>query len=194
MLLFYNNNMEHLNIKKLICTRCNFEKNYDQFRYDKNKKNGKRSICRECDCREQREYRKNNKEKVNYLNRLRNSREDVYMARKYQAIKNPSTRRKIYPVELSKQDFLNLWEEHKKKYNGPFCAISGVKMTTKTSTNGVKNLTNISVDRLNPEIGYTKNNIIFITWEVNARKCNVTFKDCEKILELKKEKENEQKS
>ena len=42
----------------------------------------------------------------------------------------------------------------------------------------------ISVDKLDPLRPYTLENIIFVRSEVNARKCNVTYKDCKKIVSI----------
>jgi hypothetical protein len=46
----------------------------------------------------------------------------------------------------------------------------------------------VSVDRLDPNVGYTKENIIFISNEANKNKNAVTKELCEAILRVFKER------
>jgi|TARA_B110000483_G_scaffold21011_1_gene23678 hypothetical protein len=48
---------------------------------------------------------------------------------------------------------------------------------------------NFSIDRLDNHLTYTENNIVFCCGNCNIIKNQVTFKMCERILELKKERE-----
>ena len=48
---------------------------------------------------------------------------------------------------------------------------------------------NFSIDRLDNDLTYTENNIVFCCGNCNTVKNQVTFKMCERILELKKERE-----
>ena len=88
---------------------------------------------------------------------------------------------------LSQEEFLNLWEEHKAKH-GMTCGYTGepiIIQATAPNKNGKqnprpKNL--LSVDCLNPEKGYTKENIVFCSWEFNDRKHSVKIKDCYLII------------
>jgi len=88
----------------------------------------------------------------------------------------------MYRPRVTKEDFLELWENHKKEH-GMKCLMTGVEMTH-VRGKGIKNKTptNISVDRLDNEKGYTKQNIIFVTHEFNKRKSAVLIIDCINIL------------
>jgi hypothetical protein len=98
--------------------------------------------------------------------------------------------------KLSEEEFLNLWEEHKKQF-GYRCRLTGVEMICQSSDllnfkraagniNGYPNA--LSVDRLDPNKCYDKDNTIFVTNKVNKMKGSVTKELCLKILELYKEK------
>jgi PP-loop superfamily ATP-utilizing enzyme len=89
---------------------------------------------------------------------------------------------------LTKEQFLKKWNEHKEKF-GFNCALSGEPMVFER--NSRKNSTKskaISVDRLNPEIGYTEDNIIFVSSKVNNLKGAVTKQLCVAILKAYEER------
>ena len=90
------------------------------------------------------------------------------------------------------EEFWNLWEEHKKKF-GYHCRLTGIKMVAQRANKnkiskflGYSN--GVSVDRLDPNIGYTKDNIIFVSNEANKNKGAVTKDMCIKILKLYEER------
>ena len=47
-----------------ICTKCRIEKELDYFYNSNSIKSGKVSMCKECFCVKQKEYQKNNKDKI----------------------------------------------------------------------------------------------------------------------------------
>ena len=86
---------------------------------------------------------------------------------------------------------LELWEKQKRLLGGPYCAYTGVKLTTERNNGkgyiGSTN-TNISIDRVDPRLPYQEDNIVFCSWEFNDRKSGVTPEDCKKILKVHKER------
>jgi hypothetical protein len=91
---------------------------------------------------------------------------------------------------LTKEEFFNLWEEHK-KIRGYTCHLTGVEIICKRSPSKKKLIgfsNGASVDRLNPNIGYTKENTIFISNDANKIKNAVTKELCIQILRVYKEK------
>ena len=88
----------------------------------------------------------------------------------------------MYRPRVTREEFFQLWENHKKEH-GMKCLMTGVEMTH-VRGKGIKNKTptNISVDRLDNEKGYTKQNIIFVTHEFNKRKSAFLIIDCINIL------------
>ena len=101
--------------------------------------------------------------------------------------------RQKYVCHITEEEFRELWEEHKRTY-GLRCRLTGIKMVLEqsrrkecgTHTRGFSN--GMSVDRLDPNRGYTKENIVFICNEVNKIKSGITKELCIKILEIMKER------
>jgi len=67
--------------------------------------------------------------------------------------------------ELTINDLKTLYEQQ-----GGLCALSGIKMTFKPGTRKRISRTKLSIDRMNNNKGYTKDNIQLITWHANLAK------------------------
>ena len=112
------------------------------------------------------------------------------------ADKTRSYQRKAIPVLVTREEFYELWEQHKKRYGGWFCAYTGEKMThtrsmNESMSNRIKVKSNMSVDRIDSDKGYTKDNIVFCTWDFNDRKGNISLEDMRCILNLLESKKHE---
>tara|TARA_R100001591_G_C4296176_1_gene169075 strand:+ start:51 stop:788 length:738 start_codon:yes stop_codon:yes gene_type:complete len=83
---------------------------------------------------------------------------------------------------ITLEDLLWLWDEHVRKY-GVNCYYTGVPLTFYDPDN-LRADTLCTIDRFDSERGYTIDNIVFCSWGFNARKRNITIKDC--IIILKK--------
>tara|TARA_S200002703_G_scaffold141537_1_gene133463 strand:+ start:106 stop:606 length:501 start_codon:yes stop_codon:yes gene_type:complete len=98
----------------------------------------------------------------------------------------------MYTCNFTMEDFLNHWEKHKKKYGGLICAVSGLPMThiglNNPSNKYKRNYSNISVDRLDSDQPYTLKNIIFVRWDINLSKGDLSIKHMKKIISLYNEK------
>ena len=82
---------------------------------------------------------------------------------------------------------LELWEKQKKLLGGPYCAYTGVTLTTKRTLGkgyAGSTKTNVSIDRIDSSLPYQEDNIVFCSWEFNDRKAGVTIDDCKKILKV----------
>ena len=94
---------------------------------------------------------------------------------------------------LSQEEFLELWTQHKAK-QGITCGYTGEPLLMQRKIprkDGVRNKVpknQLSVDCLDPEIGYTKNNIVFCGWGFNDRKNAVKIKDCYLIIKMHEER------
>ena len=94
---------------------------------------------------------------------------------------------------LSQEEFLELWTQHKAK-QGITCGYTGEPLLMQRKTprkDGVKHKTPknlLSVDCLDPEIGYSKQNIVFCSWGFNDRKNAVKIKDCYLIIKKHEER------
>ena len=132
---------------------------------------------------------------VEYLNT-----EEGFILAKYQDMKKSCKKKQARPINankkielLSQEEFLELWTQHKAK-QGITCGYTGeplLMQRKKPRKDGVrhkvsKNL--LSVDCLDPEIGYTKKNIVFCGWGFNDRKNAVKIKDCYLIIKKHEER------
>tara|TARA_R110002020_G_scaffold65381_1_gene172705 strand:+ start:151 stop:771 length:621 start_codon:yes stop_codon:yes gene_type:complete len=144
-------------------------------------------------------YKRNANRKVQDLAYL--NTEGGFIISKYHDIKKSCKRKQNRPINankkielLSQEEFLELWTEHKAK-QGITCGYTGEplvmqrKPAPKVGRNKVpKN--QLSVDCLDPDIGYTKENIVFCSWAFNDRKNAVKIKDCHLIIKKHQERNN----
>ena len=85
---------------------------------------------------------------------------------------------------------LELWEKQKKLLGGPYCIYTGIELPTVRHRgkgfNGYTK-TNISMERIDPNLPYQEDNIEFSSWEFNNTKGAVSPEDCKKILKVYEE-------
>jgi hypothetical protein len=103
--------------------------------------------------------------------------------------------------DITREEFFELWEEHKKKY-GWNCYYTGkpFRIVRKLAVKGAKKKHSappdlLSIDRFDSDVGYTKNNIVFCRWDFNDRKSNIRVEDCKIIIEkyIERQKRPERK-
>ena len=89
---------------------------------------------------------------------------------------------------LTKEEFLQAWEEHKVKY-GWTCYYTGkpMKIGRKLAVKGATKRHStppdlLSIDRFDTNIGYTKDNIVFCRWDANDIKGSITIELCKTIV------------
>lgn len=91
--------------------------------------------------------------------------------------------RKGLKFDITKEDLLDLWNKQ-----AGICALSGITMTYALD-NG-RTFTNISIDRINSNLGYKKDNIQLVCMAVNQMKSDLSIQElymfCEAILKQKK--------
>jgi hypothetical protein len=171
------------------CTKCNFETKEPKKYFGKQTltKDGFKHQCKKCRTK---------------INDIYTNTENGFMTNLYQSIKTRSNnirfiklteeQKNRYRCYITKEKFFELWENHKKNF-GYCCKLTGIKIICEKSK-GKKGagflgyFNGVSVDRLDPNIGYTEDNIIFISNEANKNKGAVTKEMCIKILEIFKEK------
>lgn len=159
------------------CTSCKKIFTTDNFTKDSTKKDKLRGNCKLCS--KITNFRYSNTENGYMANLFRYLKRREFHKRFEHSSEEEKAKRRRY---VTKEQFLTLWEEHKKRY-GYTCALTRQIIFFKTSTNSDSKVNNgISVDRLNPNIGYTFENIIFVANKTNQMKCNVTKELCVAIL------------
>lgn len=159
------------------CTVCKKVLKLSCFHKKRSSRDGYRSSCKTC----------NRKTAVLYFNTERGYLTNIYNSIKQKVNKarynNFSEEQKDkYRCHMTKEEFFKLFEEHKKIY-GYTCALTGEPIFHKTTDHKNSTKSNsISVDRLDPKIGYTKENIIFVSTKANNLKNAVTKELCIAIL------------
>jgi hypothetical protein len=180
------------NNNKIRCKKCNFETSEpDKYFYKKKgSKNGYQYNCIKCS-REQ-SFIWANVEK-NFIGsiytKIKNRKNNI----RYKKLNDEELKK--FSCYVTKEEFIELWEQHKKD-RGYTCHLTGIdifcKVKRTTDDKDFINMTGfsnaVSVDRLDPNVGYTKENIIFIGNEANKNKNAVTKELCEAILKVFKER------
>jgi len=81
-------------------------------------------------------------------------------------------------------DFFDHWEDQKRAW-GWTCPATGVTMTTvKASKSGKRCPTNVSRDRVLPNMGYNRKNLIFTSWAYNHNKCSLSPEEAMSFLRI----------
>ena len=120
------------------------------------------------------------KKRVNKKNKMKESDGDY---------RKSAGSKKIAKLEhtLTKEEFLQAWEEHKIKY-GWNCYYTGkpMKIGRKLAVKGEKKRHStppdlLSIDRFDSNLGYTKDNIVFCRWDANDMKGSITIELCKTI-------------
>ena len=176
------------------CKKCNEEKPFEEF-YKKIRGKYISFECKKC-CKE---YRLNNLNTIKAKKKIYANTKPSFLLSSYYSMTGqyrrkirenfPKERLKSYEVSISKEEFLDMVNTYEKE-KGFVCQATNMPLTNlRNLDTGVKNCpTNFSVDRLDTQIGYSKENIIFVSWEFNQRKNSIKPKDCFAILKLYKER------
>lgn len=136
-----------------------------------------KSWCKSCTSEYLKNYRNLNKEKIKQLNRnWRKSNKEEYKRKKYDYYcsvtgrlvdlnKSAKRRAKNKNIEFDLNiDFLkDLWESQKGN-----CSITGLKFIIKNERTGKAQPFSPSIDRIDPNIGYTKSNVRLVCYCVNC--------------------------
>lgn len=159
----------------IFCNKCHTYKRAEEFDLcsDKTYRNGRDSRCKAC-------------KKEQYLKRKEQNRGKKDLNRplleRWHGMKDRASRKNI-PFNVSLEDLHNLWIAQK-----GLCAISNIPMTF--IFNNGRTFTNVSVDQINPHLGYTKENIQLVCMAVNQMKSDMSLEElymfCESILKNKK--------
>lgn len=165
------------------CSKCGIEKNYSEFFKDNHLKSGYRSDCKECNLIEQKLYKDKNHDKIEKRRR------------EYQSI--PETRKRINQrsadwnknnlnktllsaakkrAAIQKCEFNIDLDDIKIPKFCPLLGIDIIRSDIKHSPNSP------SLDKINPDLGYVKNNIHIISRRANTIKNNATIDEIERIL------------
>ena len=137
------------------CACCEVEKHISEYHSDKSSSTGLQTYCKHCQTQK-------TKKCTSTLNGfIKKIYKDMYH--------NAAKRSKELIIELTVEDIHELYNKQK-----GLCAISGLQMTHETyafkDKEHIINRLNISIDRINSSLGYTKDNIQWVHKRVNRIK------------------------
>lgn len=170
--------IDHWQEGKLLCLRCRKYLSPEEFDSipDAVHRDGKDRRCRTC-------------KKEQYLVRRANNRGDGTIERvlleRYHGAKDRAVAGKL-PIDIDRDYLLSIWNNQDGK-----CALSGVQMTHIIRSGRVP--TNVSVDRIVPELGYVRGNIQLVCAAINQFRADSSLEQlysfCESILKHKRKME-----
>lgn len=166
------------------CSACNAIKPKTKKYFPWSTANGVRRICKVCTAKKSLAYLSTEN---GYLHDLFNSVVTRQRGKRKGREKQNERNLKMHHSLNTVKKLFHHWEQHKKRY-GFKCAYTGCIMTHVRTGSKEPSLSNISVDRLHPGMGYTELNTVFCTWDFNAKKNSITPKDCLKIINYCKER------
>jgi len=145
--------------KSRVCRTCNIRKDITRFEITKGYR------ARQCrSCRQAGKRKRMSNCPYSYINNL-------YHGLAYR-------RKETHDFTVTKEDLHELYDQQK-----GICAYSGVEMTNIKDGEGY-HLTNISIDRVNNDLGYVKENIALVCLSVNMMKYTMELKDLVKWCKL----------
>ena len=158
--------------QKLLCHKCKTYKKEDCFTPNNNKnkiRKFRRYVCNEC-LKSIRVEKNRNLDTENKLKKCLRFR--------VLGAKDRATKHNI-PFNLELKDVLELWRKQEGK-----CALSDVPMTFELNKGRVP--TNVSIDKINKDLGYLKDNVQLVCMACNQIKSDLTEEEmynfCKKIV------------
>ena len=177
------------------CTKCGEVKPSTLFPKDKNRKNGHHPWCKECLCNEMNKYRNTER---GYLRMRYNSMRGRELSKDKWGRKS-----KCF---FTFDEFLTAFDKHKSIYGmrsawgpGPDHLEEHLPITMIQEGKGRRKRYkripgNLSPDRLDPNLDYTLQNIIFIRSDENHRKNATRYEDCKIQIKLHEQRFIDMKS
>jgi hypothetical protein len=168
------------------CSKCKIEKENSEFTPDKRSKDGLFSYCKPCNTARQKEAYWKNLEESRRKNRERDAKNRDKARNKCSSFW--AKKRKEDPAYC-------LWAGAKSRANKnniefdilrediiipEICPILGIKLQF-DNTQGFSD-TSPSIDKIDPNKGYVKDNIQIISWRANKLKSNGTLEEFKKLV------------
>lgn len=138
------------------CFKCKEFKSVDEFSKNRSNYDGFQKVCKECFANYECVKKGYKKKTNNYKNNL-----EFYFDSKLSSLKKKCELKNI-PFDLIKGDLLKIYNSQNGK-----CYYTGIDIT---HNKGTLNFNSISIERLDPKLGYTKNNVVLCSFNVNSFK------------------------
>ena len=158
------------------CFKCQEWKHLDLFPKNKKLSGGRAKLCLECynsyECVKKYE-KKRSLDRANYL-----SNNDIEKYIRYRAYRlKYSSQNRNLECDLDYEFLLNLW----KQQNGK-CFYTGIPLNGFGRSKGWQHWDAPSIDRIDSNYGYLKNNVVWCAFGVNSFKGNLTIDEFQNII------------
>ena len=166
-----------------VCRTCKATLSVDAFTKNKSANDGLQYACKSCDNLRQKKRRIEKKEQLQQYGKEYRKKNFTNLEFRLQGLLNASrarARAKGREHTLTKQDLLDLYPEDNK------CPIFGIELEWNGS--GFRE-TSPSIDRIDSNKGYTKDNVQIISWKANRIKGYASVEDIEVLLAYLKQGE-----
>jgi hypothetical protein len=186
-----------------LCRKCNTPKHINEFGVDKSHKDGHRSVCKKCIGTYMKEYIQTEGYKQKRKIRYQVNRKEMLQANKENRKRNGwrwnQTRKEKHKnnplIMMCRQAKIRA---KKKKLDfdlnpsdlvlPPVCPVLGIPLYVSESGNASNN--SPTLDRINNLKGYTKDNVIIVSFRANTIKNFASIDELKKIYNFYKEKTN----
>jgi len=159
------------------CTKCGIEKPESCFGVDRKAASGYKFWCKECSVAANKKWRLENKEKSKELDkkyrtknkekiRIKNKRryQNLTLDEKLKMLITTASKRKEYECSISPEYLKSIWEKQEGR-----CAYTKLPLTADANQ-----LTTMSLDRIDSNVGYVESNVQLVCVVINKMKSNFT--------------------
>jgi len=165
------------------CRVCGEEKSLEFFSKDTAKKDGLRSLCKPCD------VKKVTANQAKNMDRTKQRRAERYQNNKEKMISQQQARY----IKYLERHLVYAAKQRAKRFNVPFnlkeedivipeyCPILGIKLQPRSIDSNRDG--SPSIDRVRPELGYFKDNVVVMSYRANRIKNNGTAEEHRKIAD-----------
>jgi hypothetical protein len=159
--------------QKYVCHICKNEKNLDELVTDRRQKLGKKKRCLECNREAGKKWASSEHGRKRHAETERNRRRRDPRVTMYSGAKQRAKKRGL-EFSLSIEDIVI----------PVHCPVLGIKIE---QGDRQLHLNAPTLDRIDPSKGYTKENVLVVSWRANRLKSDATLDEMEKLYQFYKE-------
>jgi hypothetical protein len=150
------------------CSKCKETKSVDNFPKTKTNKDGLSYLCTTCNREQNKKYRDKNNVRYYSNQQTWRSTPEGFVSNTVHGARTRASKKKI-AFDITNQDIHQMMAAQDMK-----CAVTGVEMTLDSLNRKKANPFKCSIDRIDSDGGYTKDNIRLVCWAVNQMKADRT--------------------
>jgi hypothetical protein len=150
------------------CSNCKESKPLTEFPKNRTNKDGYSYLCFICNRASTKSYREKNGERYYENQKRRRLDEGVFVSQTFYNIKTRAQKKGL-EVDITRDYLLETLQATEYK-----CAVTGITFDRNSSGRKKANAFRASVDRIDSNKGYTKDNIRWVCWAVNQMKSDRT--------------------